>query len=731
MDDSAVDLSVAIDSKDRLHLSYVRIKDTRDLPAGIYYRQSIDHGDTWSIPTLLYQSPYFRTLSEEDAHVQIATTGVGDGQSVYIVWDNRPRGQALWVASNDDGSSWGEPQEVGKAEGSAGGAAPSNLDVYARGEKVLRLWQSGQPGTGCTQNYQWSLDSGATWQPQQHITGGSLGCPQGIQIMDGNDGPVLIITSDQMYLLAWDGTQWSEPQAQLPLASFIDPETGQTVDFDYRQAHLDTGLDLFVVGSEKNGEGDIWWLRRSMTDVGAWFPQASVWTPVTSATRQASRFLSLALVADSNGLVHVFWTQTNDADLSEPDSAIYYARWEAERLWSQPVAILNSPEEPVDQPAVTLDSAGHLLLVWRRGQDGQIAFSRSNANQAVLPETWSQPQVISDPQQPASSPAILVDREGSIYVIYAVPINEGRGIYLTRSQDGGETWSEPFQAFDGTAAGWDMLDQPHFTATDNGELHLLWTRYTLLSGRPMPMSLAYSHSEDGGRTWSQPETVGENPVVWGAITSVGDRNVHRFWQELANGRITLWHELSLDNGRTWARIAPVSVFGETRGMPSLVRDVVGNLHLLQVVDRGQGSIVLQHWRWDGGRWGGEPSLNLEVDANTSIDGLIAGVSPQGDLTAVFSGSVAPSDLTKQQQYELLFTKRSLDLTGTVPMPLPSPIPTAEETQTPTQAIDVVPSPTPTLDIAALASSSTGAGQGNEWGGLLIGALLAGVIVLMA
>jgi hypothetical protein len=731
LDDSAVDLSVAIDSKDRLHLSYVRIKDTRDLPAGIYYRQSIDHGDAWSPPALLYGSPYFRALSEQDAHVQTATTDVGDGQSVYVAWDNRPRGQVFWETSSDGGGSWGEPEEVGKAEQRAAGTAPSNLTVYARGEKVLLLWQSGQPEIGCTQNYQWSLDGGATWQPQQHITGGSLGCPQGIQIMDGNDGPVLVVTSDQMYLLAWDGTQWSEPQAQLPLASFIDPETGQTVDFDYRQAHLNAGLDLFVVGSEKSGEGDIWWLRRSMTDVGAWFPQESVWSPVTSATRQTSRFLSLALVADAGGLVHVFWSQTNDADLSKPDSAIYYARWEAERLWSQPVAILKSPEEPVDQPAVALDSAGHLLLVWRRGQEGQIAFSRSNANQAVLPETWSQPQVISDPQQPASSPAILVDRERSIYVIYAVPINEGRGIYLTRSRDGGQTWSESFQAFDGTAAGWDMLDQPHFTATDNGDLHLLWTRYTLLSGRPMPMSLAYSHSEDAGQTWSQPETVGENPVVWSAITSVGDRNIHRFWQELVNGRITLWHELSLDNGRTWARIAPVSVFGETRGMPSLVRDTAGNLHLLQVVDRGQGSLVLQHWRWDGQRWGGEPSLNLEVDANTSIDGLIAGVSPQGDLTAVFSGSVAPSDLTKQQQYELLFTKRSLDLTGTIPTSLPPPAPIAVETQIPNQAFDVAPSPTPTADLAALGVGTVGRTSGNSYSGLIFGGLLAGAIVAVA
>jgi predicted neuraminidase len=736
LDDSAVDLNVAIDAQDRLYLSYVRKNDTTELPAGIYYRQSSDLGNTWSAPTLLYQSAYFRALSEQDAHVQIATASAADGQSVYVVWDNRPRGQVFLIESSDGGNSWSEPEEVGIAGESAGGAIRSNLAVYARGEKVLLLWQTGQPETGCTQNYQWSLDGSATWQPRQSISAGSLGCPQEIQIMDGNDGPIFLATSSQgnfsqVFLLAWDGTQWSDPQVQRPLSSFIDPETGQTVDFDHRQAHLDSGLDLFVLGTGRSEQGDIWWLRRSMTDVGTWFPQELVWSPLTPVTIGTSRFLSLALVAGADNLVHVFWTQTKDADLGKPDTAIYYTRWEAERLWSQPVAILVSPDEVADQPAAALDAAGDLLLVWRRGQEGQIAFSRASADQAVLPEDWSDPQILSDSQRPATSPAILADREGSIYVVYAVPINEGRGIYLTRSQDGGGTWSEPVLAFDGTAAGWDMLDQPHFTVTDNGDLYLLWTRYSLLSGQPAPMTLAFSHSEDGGRTWTQHETAGENPVVWSAITSVGDRSVHRFWQELVNGRLTLWHERSVDNGRTWVRIAPVSVFGETQGMPNLVRDAAGNLHLLQVVDRGQGNLVLQHWRWDGARWGGQPSLNLGVDSNTSIDGLMAGVSPQGDLTAVFSCSVVPSDLTEQQQYELLFTKRSLDLTGTVPTPLPPPIPTAAETRTPTQAIGVVPTPTPTVDIAALASGTTGAGQGNRWGGVVMGALLAGLIVLMA
>jgi hypothetical protein len=729
LDDSAVDLSVATDSGDRLHLSYVRTKDTPDVPAGIYYRQSSDQGDIWSAPALLYQSLYLRTLSEQNAHVQVATTDVGDGQSVYVAWDNRPRGQVFWIESKDGGSSWGEPQEVGKAEGSAGGTAPSNLDVYARGEKVLRLWQSGQPEAGCTQNYQWSLDGGATWQPQQHITSGSLSCPQGIQIMDGNNGPVLIVTSDQMYLLAWDGTQWSDPQAQLPLASFIDPETGQTVDFDYRQAHLNAGLDLFVVGSEKSGEGDIWWLRRSMTDVLTWFPQELVWSPVTLATRQASRFLSLALVADAGGLVHVFWSQTNDADLSKPDSAIYYARWEEERLWSQPVAILNSPEEPVDQPAVALDSAGDLLLVWRRGQEGEIAFSRANANQAALPETWSQPQVLSNPQRSASSPGILADREGSIYVVYAVPINEGRGIYLTQSEDGGQTWSDPTQVFDAASAGWVMLDQPRLALTGNGVLHLLWTRYALRSDQPEPLALFYARSQDDGKTWTAPEPVVENPVAWSRILGVGENTVFRFWQESTAGQTTtLWHERSLDNGQTWERIAPISIFGEAVGGPSLAWDGIGELNLLQVVSRSIGKYTLLHWIWDGERWGNGGSLLLDIEQDTILNNLASAISPQGYLSVVLSARVLDQALEPHGD-ELLFTERSVELPEGQPTPSP-PVPAAPAvTLLPKLEPTAQPTRTPTPDLADLISTvGSGNTSSSSWYGLIFGGVLAGIIV---
>ena len=81
-----------------------------------------------------------------------------------------------------------------------------------------------------------------------------------------------------------------------------------------------------------------------------------------------------------------------------------------------------------------------ILVAWRKGEPGQIFFSQVAANLAVVPVDWSDPKQISSSSQATNSPDLLVDRDGKIFVAYAVPANEGRGIYLSYSEDGGQTW---------------------------------------------------------------------------------------------------------------------------------------------------------------------------------------------------------------------------------------------------------------------------------------------------
>jgi hypothetical protein len=731
--DSVLGLDVALDSQDRFHIAFVRSADTSEGPAGVYYRAYSPRGDGWGKFELLYQSPYFRTLTPEEAHVDIETTQSSDGQQVYVTWDNRPRGQVFFAKSSDDGRTWSDSQEIAKPEKGKSVALPSNLTVYAQDDKVLFLWQTGDSGSSCTQNYQWSLDGGDSWQPRQHLSESFFfDCSQDLQVMHGESGPIVLVESIQFYLLAWDGTRWSDPQIQSTLSSFVDPETQRTVDLGCLQPSI-VGLDLAVVACDTNEEDDVYWLRRSLSDMADWYPQESVWQPLTSVTRSENRILSQTVASDAEGRIHVFWTQTDDPALDTPDSAIYYTRWEGERLWSQPVAILDSPEDPAYQPAASLDHSGRILLVWRRGESGEIYFSSADVSEAVLPSTWSSPVRISVPGQLVSFPQPVVSESGEILVVYSVPINEGRGIYLTHSTDGGQSWSQPQLVFDAAAARWEMLDQPRLTIAGDSDLYLLWTRYTLRSGIPRPVALAYARSQDSGATWSPVETVVEGSVAWSAIIRAGEQTVHRFWQELAGARETLWHERSLDGGQTWSRIAPVSVFGQTLGAPSLAQDIAGNLHLLQIVNQEGGDDLLQHWLWDGERWMGSNGLDLDLQEGFSVNALASAVSPQGNLAVIISGQMDNPDLGTQGD-EILFTTRSVGLQDSLPRPtsVPSvpvtPVVTEQRTLEPTLP-PLPPTPTSTPNLAALGSS--GGSPGNSWRGLMIGALLAGVIVSIA
>jgi hypothetical protein len=538
-----------------------------------------------------------------------------------------------------------------------------------------------------------------------------------------------LLTTSQVYLHAWDGTRWSDPQIQSALTGFTDPETQQTVDLACRRwAHFQD--QLFVVGCSSTEAGDIWFLQRDLIDTSGWFPQESLWQPLTSVTRNDASFRSLVLIADMENRLHVFWSQAStDSNLMGfPDPAIFYTRWEGERLWFQPGPILESPEEPADQPDVALGSAGRLFLVWRRGRQGEIYFSQVSANLAPLASAWTKPVLISAPGHLSSAPDIIVSDDGVIYVAYAVPVNEGRGVFLVSSQDGGRTWSPPALAFDAARADSPMLDQPRLTHAANGDLHLLWTHYNLNSGQAQPVSLAYAHSSDGGRTWSEPELIAENPVYWSYIVGYGENSVHRLWQERAGGRSTLWHERSLDGGSTWERIAPVSIFGETIADPSLAIDRAGNLHLIQIVSRGISSTVLQHWIWDGERWGGSDNLNLELEEETVIGDLASFVSPQGNLAVILAAGVEDQDQSTQE--EIFFTARSVELPNGLLTPLPPAVETPVVTiEQPTLKTSTLPTSTVLPNPAALAPD--GGAPKNPWNAWMIGGALAGLIVAVA
>lgn len=687
----ATSFAAAVDASGDLHLAFIRVADDPENPPGIYYMRSKNIDQNWTKPVLLYESPYYRTLGEGEAHLSIATLGTEESPSVYIVWDNRPRKQVFMAQSANGGESWDEPVLVAGPTPSSGLAGPFNIHVGTYRNSVVRVWQSGQIGGICSQIYQSSNDAGATWGDPQPMIDDMVGCAQSNEFVAGlanspESRPLYLLTEapSNVFLTAWNGLQWSEQQAQPILSGFEDPEIFTQIDYGCQQSSL-FGERLYIVGCDQGGGGEIWVTSRTLESKTSLFSSPG-WSQPSLVTDDNLKLEAVELVSTDDGLIHAFFSQ-------HQDSAIYYSYWNGE-LWSRITTALELPEGEAGRPAIATGPKNELFL-FAPNDKGALYFSRVTSGSAIAASSWSTPIELGIGQDVDIG---LVDvawnATGSVYVTYSVPVNEERGIYLVQSKDNGTTWSEPLKVFNGATAGFALVGGPSLLISANGYLHIIWKQQAIQgNGIPQPLSLYYTRSEDGGRTFSDAELVVDEPVAWEEIVADSKGNLHLFWQP-QNMLTTVWDQVSSDGGRSWQ--FPQGLPGE--GMTvSVMEDSVGRLH---VVDAGVGSLA--HWLWDGSRWQPEASLHyiLAPQQEVPVDLLASAVNKQGKIVVVWA---LPNSGGNAAESVLLYSTRTLKLppilqTATqksptqtlLPSTYPPATPTPELSKTPTNMVDIEP-----------------------------------------
>jgi hypothetical protein len=100
------------------------------------------------------------------------------------------------------------------------------------------------------------------------------GCPTENEFFESSEGAAILMTTiqDQVYLLAWNGVQWSEPQVQIVLSGFKDPETNSLVTLSCRKAASGGENRLYYTGCDPDGTEDIWITDRPIGSTSDWFP---------------------------------------------------------------------------------------------------------------------------------------------------------------------------------------------------------------------------------------------------------------------------------------------------------------------------------------------------------------------------------------------------------------------------------------------------------------------------
>ena len=729
--ESIVGFEAAVDIKDGLHISYVRSLDAEEKPAGVYYQAKKPRDPLFSASTLLFESKYFREIELGDIKVEVLVIdGEEDVQTIFVSWDNRPREELFLIRSGDGGATWDTANRVAGPNSNTNAVTPNGVGMVTVEDKVLLVWKEMEMEipSNCRQYSQIFSITGQAEGPLVPMLRELPGCPLDNQTLISKGGLTLLQTTifNETYLLAWNGSKWSFPQIQPELSNLIDPETFQPVLLKCMQVFFDGVAQLFLIGCDSGASGDIWFTSRIQGEVNDWFSRPPVWSSPTSIISSAGEISSVSLVADKNNLLHAVWAQSAS---ESGGKTFYYARWN-EGEWTHILPVIKPPSGKVNDLVITIDAEGRLFLVWSGGEAGQIYFSWANANLAGNPSEWADPLALPMPRPMGSSPDMVVSESGDIFVTYAVPINEKRGIYLTQSADSGRTWTEPVQIMDGAASGWEIITQPSLGITSDGSLHILFLRYPPPDGIA-PKILYYSRSEDNGNSWSAPEEVIGAEVTWSSVGALSGETVYRLWQETIKDKVDILLETSTDSGNTWSASLNFAALESRRTLTDVVLAHSGSLHLLQLSESSSDELALQEWIWDGARWSRGERQKLGPGSLTSNNSLAANITSQGSLGVLITKLVG-DDLT--QGMELIFMERLLEDVAiinptTTPTPQSELEPQSGTTATPTMTSE--PTQTPEADQVGSSdqSGSTTGSSNSIIYGVVAGFLSAGLLVL--
>jgi hypothetical protein len=729
MTDAAIAMDVSVDEFGNFHLVYIRNLSSIYSPAGLYYRNLNTTTFAWGLPVLLDESPYFRSIEPTSANVTISATSIDEAVHLMIGWDNRPRNRISLVRSIDAGKTWEEARVVEGPEVSTTPVTPFNILIGSFATNTVLVWQEDEPGESCNQVYQWSSDGGETWNGKQRMLTDLQGCAQDFRFLTMENGQMILMTKilGQVYFQAWDGQRWSDPQLQTILSSFIDQETFNLVNLNCQHALFTPSNDLFVAGCDQGIGGDVWLTSQRIESVSSWFSSDTNWSYPVSIANSLSVSLSSSMAVDETGHIHLTWSQLESE--SDEGATLQYARSDGQN-WSPPQVLFGPPSNYVGDTTL-LVSDGRLYAAWNEQLSGEIMIASAPADRAINPKEWSVPVSIPLPRNDGNSPTLISDEDGTLYLAFAISINEDRGIYMTQSEDRGATWSEAALVFDAVSMQWPMVDDPKWTIGDDGSMHLIFSRF---NANKRPAGLYYVMSMDKVN-WSEADVVSEAVVRFSDILAAPNGVIHVVWEESGNS-FSIWHAYFNDVRNPWEFRRSIQTSIIQSQLSPLLNDANGNVHLLHVANEGRTGLTLKHWVWDEPQWNVADIYQIPGDTEVNASALLGAISENGQLAAVYALPVVDERVSADMS-TIFAASVSLDTAG-AGMAAPTEAEEIEEVATPAvtaiETSEVVPQPTAEnvliVEEYNAEVDTSPVDRQNQWSGLAIGVVVGGLLTIL-
>lgn len=450
------------------------------------------------------------------------------------------------------------------------------------------------------------------------------------------------------------------------------------------------------------------------------------WSAPLNLFATTGRASEVEVVSDPSGTVHVFWAyEAPEAEESGSHQAIYHTS-HTDGFWSSAVDVLVSPGDRVARMhSVVSDEGGYLHIAWSGGNG--IYYSRAYAPKAGSAQGWSPPTSLVSGVN-ALEPDIATNGKNNLCVVWS---QARAGLMLARSDDGGKNWSQPQPAFLATSdtelARWgrvavDEAGRLHMVLT-----HTIRDP-DVSPEREDPNFLYYLRSDDGGDTWTEPYLVVDSPDFGEVnVATFGGDVVHLAWNGRA-GRHGRYHRWSADGGQTWSAIsevvapAPESAIGTggLTGFPAIVVDATGVLHLVSATGGGD-----YYFRWAEGQWSAPVLISPGLDGagvtgiSRSLEQPSVALSEGNLLHAVFHDGFQ----------RIWHTMQQVDAPHEEPRLLPTAAPDATITPTsPSPPGPTATSPTSVSTPSSDTAATAGSGQARLFA-VALGTTLALIIVV--
>jgi hypothetical protein len=295
-------------------------------------------------------------------------------------------------------------------------------------------------------------------------------------------------------------------------------------------------------------------------------------TPVLEGSYPVSFHDKGWIAAGADGTIHVLWL----ASLAPGN--MYFRSTDGGKTFTDPEILATIADNAGQGSFVDVGTGREVYALWT---DGESVVMRRSLDAGV---TWDPARAIlrvNDAQHPGLSPrdritgfpAMATDRNpespfaDAVYVVWHDAClaeawtdgcgSKGSGVWVAGSFDKGATWSKPVRVSGGDAR-WRML--PALSVSPGGVVDVSWMEWTdtvvPADGEAKERRLItqmYSYSLDGGRTWSEPMRIDDNPAGgWDPALShhqngmifLGDYNdidsswqaAHPVWPDTRDGR---------------------------------------------------------------------------------------------------------------------------------------------------------------------------------------------------